>query len=104
LNVEHLETQFSDSCLSDAFNLIAFDIPTSGKTRAPRYATRGQGDVYDNWVEAAMIAHFCDALKIPSVHIFATMTNSVHAALRFSILFKERCLSLTLCGATQREE
>ena len=104
LSVEYLETQFSDNSLSDAYNLIAFDIPTAGKTKAPRFATCGQGDVYDNWVEAAMIAHFCDTLGISSVHIFASMSNSIHAGLRFATLFPERCLSLTLCGATAQEE
>ena len=104
LNVEQLEPQFSDPSLSDAYNMVAYDIPTSGRTKAPRFASQGQFPLFDNWTEGAMMAHFCDALGISAVHVFASATHPVQAALRFSILFPERCLSLTLCGATPPEE
>lgn len=98
LSVDFLDPQFNDAQLSSVYNMIAFDQITHGKTLFPSYISGGFGAIQDTWTDAAILALFCHTLGLPPAHIFAAQNNSVNAALRFSILFPNQCLSMTLCG------
>ncbi|KDQ13125.1 hypothetical protein BOTBODRAFT_33737 [Botryobasidium botryosum FD-172 SS1] len=87
-----LDPQFADPRLHRAFNLVAFDQFTSGRTRNPLHLAR------DTWVDAALHALALETLHIPPCHVFAVQNISVNVALRFAMIFPERCLSLTLCS------
>lgn len=85
--------QFQDPLLNKTYNLISFDELGNGDTEAPCYMSDSQAPYHDVWVEAAIIARFCDALKLPPVHLFASQGRSVHGAARFASLFPEKCRS-----------
>ncbi|KDQ12816.1 hypothetical protein BOTBODRAFT_56608 [Botryobasidium botryosum FD-172 SS1] len=86
--------QFSDRRLNSNFNLIAFDLLSCGFTSNPVRPD------HDTWVEAAIIALGHEALQLPPCHIFATQIIAISTALRLTMLYPEKCLSLSLCGAS----
>ncbi|RDB20549.1 hypothetical protein Hypma_012458 [Hypsizygus marmoreus] len=87
-----LEHQFGDPRLNQCYNLIAFDMRTCGRSEC-----RPSGR-HDSWVDAADLAFCHQALHLPPCHILALESLSINCALRFSVLFPELCLSLTLCN------
>lgn len=96
LSTEWRSEQLTDSLLSDACYMIAFDGVVSGRTKCPAYISKGLVYEHDAWAEAAMIALFAQTLDLPPFHIFAEQVVSQAAAERFAILFPHQCLSLTL--------
>ncbi|KAF9509496.1 hypothetical protein BS47DRAFT_148466 [Hydnum rufescens UP504] len=90
--------QFQDPHLKNTYNMIAFDEVGCGDTEAPYYLSDGQAPYHDRWVEGAIIARFCDALRLPPVHVFACQVRSVQSAQCFSSIFPDKCRSLTLCS------
>ncbi|KAH9853880.1 Alpha/Beta hydrolase protein [Lenzites betulinus] len=97
LDSSWLHPQLDDPRLNANFNIIAFDLRTTGKSL---YRPSGR---YDLWVTAADLAHCFYHLQIPAAHIFAPELFSF-TALRFAALFPELCLSLTLCNVTPQTE
>ncbi|KAI0036061.1 alpha/beta-hydrolase [Vararia minispora EC-137] len=93
-----LGAQFGDPRLSRDYNLIAFDWRTNGKSMS-RYCGK-----QDSWTDAVDMALFCYALCLPAAHVWASEVTSVDAAVRFSILFPELCLSLTLLSTNSLDE
>ncbi|KAG8935095.1 hypothetical protein FRC02_008667 [Tulasnella sp. 418] len=92
LDTRFLAPQMADPRLKNAFNLIAFDSLSCGKTKNPVHSGR------DLWCDAALLAIFMETLKLPPCHIMANGMNPVAQALKFAMLFKDRCLSLNLVG------
>ncbi|KAG8907819.1 hypothetical protein FRB99_001992 [Tulasnella sp. 403] len=90
LNTRFLAPQFNDPRLNDNFNLIAYDSLSCGKTKNPVSPS------HDLWCDAALIAIVSYELKLPNFHLMANGMNPVAAALKFSMLFPNRCLSLSL--------
>lgn len=90
LNTRFLAPQFNDPRLSDNFNLVAYDMLSCGKTKNPVMPQ------HDLWCDAALIHQICFELKLPPVHIMANGMNPVAAALKYAMLFPQRCLSLSL--------
>jgi len=98
LSSRFLAPQFNDQRLSGAFNLIAIDALSCGKTKNP------VAPQHDLWSDAALIAICMEALKLPPCHIMANGMNWVATSLRFAILFKDRCLSLNLVSIPGEKE
>ncbi|KAF9779544.1 alpha/beta-hydrolase [Thelephora terrestris] len=90
LNSSWLWGQMDDPRLNGAFNIIAFDTRTSGKSMST------PSGLYDTWVQAADLALCFQYLHLPPVHLVGIETVSVNCAQRFAILFPEMVLSLTL--------
>ena len=107
LNSSWMWGQIDDPRLNSAFNIIAFDTRTSGKSMST------PSGLYDTWVQAADLAlclqvcirvrilrGFCvlnprvsigllnsgQHLHLPSVHLVGIETVSVNCALRFAML------------------
>ncbi|KAI0637711.1 Alpha/Beta hydrolase protein [Trametes polyzona] len=97
LDSSWMHPQLDDPRLNSNFNIIVFDLRTSGKSL---YRPTGR---YDLWVTAADLAHCFYHLRLPPSHIFAPELFSF-TALRFAALFPELCLSLTLCNVTPQTE
>ncbi|KAL1937580.1 hypothetical protein VTO73DRAFT_13075 [Trametes versicolor] len=97
LDSSWMHPQLDDPRLNANFNIIVFDLRTSGKSL---YRPSGR---YDLWVTAADLAHCFYHLRLPPAHIFAPELFSF-SALRFAALFPELCLSLTLCNVTPQTE
>lgn len=104
LSTEWRSEQMTDSLLSDSCYMIAFDGVVSGKTRCPNYISSGLVYEHDAWAEAAMIALFAQALDLPPFHLFAEQANATGAAKRFTALFPNQCLSLTLLAVFPPDE
>ncbi|KAH9482457.1 hypothetical protein JR316_0004557 [Psilocybe cubensis] len=85
-----LDTQLGDPRLHKNFNLIAFDMRSSGKSICR------PNPAHDSWVDAADLAICFQRLHLPPSHILALEGTSVCCALRFAVLFPELCLSLAL--------
>ena len=85
--------QFQDPLLNQRYNLISFDLLGNGDTEAPLYLSDWQAPYHDGWVEAVILARFCDALELPPVHLFASQSRSVQGAGRFAALFPDKCKS-----------
>ncbi|KAI0356681.1 alpha/beta-hydrolase [Trametes cingulata] len=92
-----LHPQLDDPRLNSNFNIVVFDLRTTGKSL---YRPSGR---YDLWVTAADLAHCFYHLRLSPAHIFAPELFS-YTALRFAALFPELCLSLTLCNVTPQTE
>ncbi|KAI0771527.1 Alpha/Beta hydrolase protein [Trametes elegans] len=97
LDCSWLQPQLDDPRLNSNFNIIVFDLRTTGKS-----LNRPSGR-YDLWVTAADLAHCFYHLRLPAAHIFAPEMFSF-TALRFAALFPELSLSLTLCNVTPQTE
>ncbi|KAI0829356.1 Alpha/Beta hydrolase protein [Trametes gibbosa] len=97
LDSSWLHPQLDDPRLNSNFNIIVFDLRTTGKSL---YRPTGR---YDLWVTAADLAHCFYHLRLPAAHIFAPELFSF-TALRFAALFPELTLSLTLCNVTPQTE
>ncbi|KAH9894169.1 Alpha/Beta hydrolase protein [Cubamyces lactineus] len=97
LDSSWLHPQLDDPRLNSNFNIIVFDLRTTGKSL---YRPTGR---FDLWVTAADLAHCFYHLRIPAAHIFAPELFS-WTALRFAALFPELCLSVTLCNVTPQTE
>ncbi|OJA07769.1 hypothetical protein AZE42_02984 [Rhizopogon vesiculosus] len=91
LDSSWLIRHFDDPRLSQDYNLIAFDQRTSGVSRCR------PSPLHDSYVDAADLAMACQALLVPPAHIMAFECISVNTALRFTALWPEQVLSLTLC-------
>ncbi|KAK2466402.1 hypothetical protein APHAL10511_002044 [Amanita phalloides] len=92
LDSSWLNNQFEDGRLYQFYNIIAFDRRSSGKSRC-----KASGS-HDSWVDAADLAFCHHALHLPPCHILALESVAVNCALRFALLFPEKCLSLILCN------
>ncbi|KAF8914148.1 alpha/beta-hydrolase [Gymnopilus junonius] len=92
------EAQMGDSRLNKNYNIIAFDMRSSGKS-----ICRPSGR-HDSWVDAADLAFCFQILHLPPSHILALEGTSVYCALRFAVLFPELCLSLTLVNVPAPSE
>ncbi|KAI0299709.1 alpha/beta-hydrolase [Multifurca ochricompacta] len=87
-----------DPGLDGAYNMIAFDLRYSGKTRE-----RPNGKL-DCWVQAADLGFACEMLHVFQAHVWAEEALSVNIALRFAMLFPDMCLSLALVTASPPAE
>ncbi|KAF8631234.1 hypothetical protein AX15_002563 [Amanita polypyramis BW_CC] len=92
LDSSWLSNQFEDARLRQRYNMIAFDRRSSGKS-----SCRVSGS-HDSWVDAADLAFCHHTLRLSSCHILALESVAVNCALRFALLFPEKCQSLTLCN------
>ena len=120
LNSSRLWGQMNDPRLNSAFNIVAFDTRTSGKSMSTL------SEVYNTWVQAADLAlHFqvCKTpnpprfprpdllrgsyqsrehvqyLRLPSMHLVGIETVPVNCAQRFAILYASHLTPFTgLCS------
>ncbi|KAF9481994.1 alpha/beta-hydrolase [Pholiota conissans] len=90
LDATWLDLQMGDTRFHNQFNLIAFDMRSTG------HSTCRPSGRHDSWVDAADLAFCFQKLHLPPSHIFAPEGTSIYCALRFAVLFPELCLSLTL--------
>ena len=93
-----MDEQFQDPILGEVYNLIAIDGLTSGRTQCPSYVDSGKAALHDSWVDAALVALFCQAFDLPPVHLFAVQMIATCTAMRFAAVFRERCLSMSICS------
>lgn len=98
LSIDFLDSQFNDPLLSNSYNMIAYDGVAYGRSECETYISAGYASTHDTWADTGLLALFAQSLQLPPFHIFAVQNNSVNTALRFSILFPTKCLSLTLCA------
>ncbi|KZT57890.1 hypothetical protein CALCODRAFT_263528 [Calocera cornea HHB12733] len=99
LSTPFLSRQFDDPTLDNTFNLVAFDVRSTGETKNPLDARR------DTWVDAADLAHAAILLGLPSFHVFAAGSQLVHLyALRLALLWPNLLKSIAFIDAGARPE
>ncbi|KAG6917612.1 hypothetical protein DXG01_001843 [Tephrocybe rancida] len=97
LSHEVFEAQFADPLLRTRFNLIGIDLRGYGHTTT--LAKEG----YTPAVAADDLYRFLNALKIPTIHLFA-VSIGCHIALELVLAHPEVVSSLTLCTVPPAQE